>query len=586
MRFQHKILVAFLVLILVPTVILGVVSYHVSSTALKNKVGRETLQTLQAINKNLQMVTSEINSFSNYVLASQEVEDFLKYNQEQAIINFYSNRQSMAGMLFTQAKLDDLIIYSNKGQVYHFQKNIVPSIEEFQKTEYYDQIINEKGRPVWLSPVDNHLFDSGDNPFFIHGRVIRDVNTLENIGFLFMKIKIERLDDIFIDRGNRNSEEMIVNEEGKIIYHQNRAYIGKPIELSNTSRLFSTQEGTIIDNWKGKKSLVTYINGGLNNGSTNNFFLVSIKPWDAISTETKLIRQTTFVLVLVVLVFACFFNIFFLNRIVRFITEFHTKMKRVETGDLSTRMPSFAILELNHLANSFNEMVQKIVTLLQRIKTEQERKRKAEFQVLQNQINPHFLYNTLESINAIAVLNDQKDISKMTIHLGKLLRISINASDEVTVQDEVRHVLSYMEIQKVRFNSSFSFDVKVNKELYDQRILKLVLQPLIENVLIHAFDRKQKVGMIRITGGIDKDRGFFTIEDNGKGIPKDKLMAFYERNSDKLSSNKIGHGVMNVQERLRIYYGDRYGLMICSNKSFGTIIKLTFPLCMGEDDEI
>jgi two-component system sensor histidine kinase YesM len=586
MRFQHKILVAFLVFILVPTVILGVVSYHVSSTALKNKVGRETLQTLQAINKNLQMVTSEINSFSNYVLASQEVEDFLKYNQEQAIINFYSNRQSMAGLLFTQSKLDDLIIYSNKGQVYHFQKSIVPSIEEFQKTEYYDQIINEKGRPVWLSPVDNHLFVSGENPFFIHGRVIRDVNTLENIGFLFMKIKIERLDDIFIDRGNRNSEEMIVNEEGKIIYHQNRAYIGKPIELSNTSRLFSTKEGTIIDYWKGEKSLVTYINGGLNNGSTNNFFLVSIKPWDAISTETKLIRQTTFVLVLVVLVFACFFNIFFLNRIVRFITEFHTKMKRVETGDLSTRMSSFAILELNHLANSFNEMVQKIVTLLQRIKTEQERKRKAEFQVLQNQINPHFLYNTLESINAIAVLNDQKDISKMTIHLGKLLRISINASDEVTVQDEVRHVLSYMEIQKVRFNDSFSFEVKVDEELYDQRILKLVLQPLIENVLIHAFDRKQKVGMIRITGGIDKGRGFFTIEDNGKGIPKDKLMAFYERNLDKHSSNKIGHGVMNVQERLRIYYGDQYGLMICSNKSFGTIIKLTFPLCMGEDNEI
>ncbi|MFC6602609.1 sensor histidine kinase [Ectobacillus funiculus] len=457
MRFQQKVLIAFLVLILVPIIILGVVSYQVSSSALKEKVGKETLQTLKATNTNLQMVMSEVNSFSNYVIASQEVENFLRYNQEQSIVNFYSSGQSLAGLLYTQSRLDDLILYSTKGQVYHFRNNTIPSLKEFQQTEFYQKIVSEKGRAVWLSPVHNEIFTSGDTPFYIHGRAIRDPNTLEDIGYVVMKIKIERFDEIFANLYKDDSEEMIVDEAGRIIYHRNRDLIGKSMSLKNRSNILSGKDGTGIDYVDGKKSLVTYISGTLKDRDAPKYFLVSIKPWHTISSETQYIRQTTFGLVLIVLVFAVLFNLFFLNRIVSFITEFLNKMKRVEKGDLTARMSSFPFSELNHLAKSFNEMVEKTVVLLQRIKSEQELKRKAEFQVLQNQINPHFLYNTLESINSLAVLNDQQDISKMTIHLGKLLRISINASDEVSVQNEIRHVMSYMEIQRVRYNDGFTF---------------------------------------------------------------------------------------------------------------------------------
>lgn len=586
MRFQQKVLIAFLVLILVPISILGVVSYQVSSAALKEKVGKETLQTLKATNTNLQMVMSEVNSFSNYVIASQEVENFLRYNQEQSIVNFYSSGQSMAGLLYTQSRLDDLILYSTKGQVYHFRNSTIPSLKEFQQTELYQKIVSEKGRAVWLSPVHNEIFTSGDTPFYIHGRAIRDADTLEDIGYVIMKIKIERFDDIFMNLYKDDSEEMIVDEEGRIIYHRNRNLIGESMKLNNRSKILSGKDGTGIDYLDGEKSLVTYIAGTLKDRDATKYFLVSIKPWHTISNETQYIRQTTFGLVFMVLVFAVLFNLFFLNRIVSFITEFLNKMKRVEKGDLSARMSSFPFLELNHLAKSFNEMVEKTVVLLQRIKSEQELKRKAEFQVLQNQINPHFLYNTLESINSLAVLNDQKDISKMTIHLGKLLRISINASDEVSVQNEIRHVMSYMEIQKVRYNDRFTFEVSVNEELLHYRVLKLVLQPLVENILIHAFDRKQQDGVIRITGGIEKGKGYFYIEDNGKGISHNVLQLLNERNQGVQTSKQTSHGVMNVQNRLKLYYNEHFGLIICSKENEGTTIKLTFPLRKGEENEV
>jgi two-component system sensor histidine kinase YesM len=296
----------------------------------------------------------------------------------------------------------------------------------------------------------------------------------------------------------------------------------------------------------------------------------------------------TIVFVVVGVIFAILFNVLYLNKIVRFIREFQAKMKQVEHGDLSTRMSVFSFPELKKLATGFNQMVEKIVFLLEQIKHEQERKKKAEFQVLQNQINPHFLYNTLESINALAAMNGQKDISKLTFNLGKLLRISISADDEVNVQEEIRHVKSYMEIQKVRYDERFTFKVDVDERLHHHLILKLVLQPLVENILYHAFDREHEDALITIRGEMSGSQGCFYIEDNGKGIRTEVLEAFRECNQDVDTNRKdvIGHGVMNVHDRLRIYYGSGYGLMICSMEGEGTIMKLTFPLYKDEGRSI
>ncbi|MFC6602610.1 sensor histidine kinase [Ectobacillus funiculus] len=128
--------------------------------------------------------------------------------------------------------------------------------------------------------------------------------------------------------------------------------------------------------------------------------------------------------------------------------------------------------------------------------------------------------------------------------------------------------------------------VKVDEALFHYRVLKLVLQPLVENILIHAFDRKQRDAMIRITGGIEKGKGYFYIEDNGKGISPGVLQLLNERNQGVQTSKQTSHGVMNVQNRLKLYYSELFGLMICSTVNEGTTIKLTFPLRKGEEDEI
>ncbi|MFC0470925.1 sensor histidine kinase [Halalkalibacter kiskunsagensis] len=585
MKFQKKILMAFLLFILLPIFILGFVSFHVTSSTLKNKVGDETLQTLNAIDLNLSMVISEVNTLSNYITSSREVQDFIKHNDEQSLLDFYNHGQAIAGLLYGHSKLDDLVLYSATGQVYSFRRTVTPSFGQFQESEFYNGMVEAEGRPVWLSTVESDKFVKSENPLFSQGRVIKDINTLRDIGYLILDVKLDRFDEVFKGLQQQDSQEMIINHKGEIVYSINHQLIGETIELPTAMTL--SHSGTFIDDWDKEKSLLSFIPVTFNEYETSNFFLISIKPWSFITNETKVIRQVTIFLVLLVTVFAVCFKQLFLNKIIHFITEFQINMKQVEKGQLTTRMKALSVLELNHLAKGFNRMVEEISTLLSRIKNEQERKRKAEFKVLQNQINPHFLYNTLESINSMAVLHGSRDISKMTINLGKLLRISINTADKVMVSDEVRHVISYMEIQKVRYNERFTFEIEIDKQLEHYFILKLILQPLVENILIHAFDRNKEDGFIKIRGGVTNREGFFFIEDNGVGISNDVLATFNEFNrGSETSSQKIGCGVMNVQERLKLYYGERYGMMICSAENMQTTIKLTFPLSEGEQDDI
>ncbi|MDT8860762.1 sensor histidine kinase [Alkalihalobacillus sp. MEB130] len=586
MKFQNKILLAFLLLILLPIFILGLVSYHVTSTTLKDKVGEETVYTLESIGLNLQMVLSEVNTLSNYIISSREVQDFIKYNDEKSLLDFYNQGQAIAGLLYGQSKLNELVLYSEVGQVYSFQRTEIPSFQQFQKSEFFQLLKAEEGRPVWITTVDSHKFMENDKPIFSQGRLIKDLNTLNAIGYLILDVRLDRFDEVFQALQQDDSQTMIVNDRGEVVYHLSHEMIGETIALPQ--EMIVSQSGTFINHWEKEKSLISYIPITFNENEISSFYLVSVKPWSFITSETKFIRNITILLVIVVTVFAIFFKQLFLNNIIHFITEFQANMKQVEKGQLSTRMQTFAYRELNQLAKSFNRMVDEISILLNRVKDEQERKRKAEFKVLQNQINPHFLYNTLESINSMAVLHGSREISKMTINLGKLLRISINSDDRVRVSDEVRHAISYLEIQKIRFNERFTFEITCDKELEHHYILKLVLQPLVENTLKHGFDKNKLDGFINIRGGISNtNQGFLFIEDNGCGISKDVLAAFNESNKLRKTLNQsIGCGVMNVQERMKLYYGDRYGIMICSYENAGTIIKLTFPLSEGEHHDL
>lgn len=582
LRFQHKIIIAFLLFILLPIIILGFVSYKISSTTLQQKISNQTVQTLKAVDRNVVASVSQVNIFSDYVISSSEIQTFLDLdtNETKSLYDFYHGQQAIAGIMHGNSEIDDFILYSNRGNVIHLKNNQVPAFDTFYSSLFYQQILREKGRPVWLAPSENDLFHQDNRYLLTLGRAIKDINTLNDIGYLVMNIKLDLFDDIFKDIEQDQSYGLLVDKDGRILYSLNRGLIGEKLNFEGFSEIQSKGMGYFIDTWRDEKSLITYMPSSFNTGTDSQLLLISVKPWSTIASDIVHIRNTTWVIVALAILLAALFNVFYLKRIALFIQDLLKHMRLAGKGILNHQMTSHKLKELVAISQGYNNMTGRIQNLLVEVETEQERKREAQFKVLQQQINPHFLYNTLESINALAALNGQKDISRMTINLGKLLRISINGGFEVPVKDEIRHVISYLEIQKIRYDNRFSYEVEVEEELQSHFVLKLILQPLVENILNHAFGQND-IGVIKIRGTLSKGQGQFWIEDNGKGFNDQAMLKL--SSSEPTPQSSGGHGIRNVQERLRLYYGENYGLMICSHENHGTILKITFPI-KGDTD--
>lgn len=233
--------------------------------------------------------------------------------------------------------------------------------------------------------------------------------------------------------------------------------------------------------------------------------------------------------------------------------------------------------EINILNYRFMEMFGVIERLIQQIRIKEKQKRKKEFEVLQAQINPHFLYNTLESINWMAIENNQQKISKMSILLGSFLRLSLSEGKVViSVRDELQQLTSYMEIQRIRYSEKINFTIDAPYVVMEILMLKLLLQPLVENSILHGFDFRKGQGNIFVKVRKSGNKLVISIQDDGCGMPKETLALI---SSPQYVSC---HGLGNVKKRIELYYGDRYGIQIDSTNGKGTLIVLTLGADISE----
>lgn len=522
---------------------------------------------------------AEVNHFSDYIIASGDVQSFLTSSKEASIYDLYSKEQAIAGVMYANAEIHQFALYNTLEEKVYQSNNRVFQEETLFSQQLLQEMKKVKGEPVWQSPssVVSHPFQQNTALFFTHGRVVNDINTLDPLGYMVLLIRLDLFYQVFKQDSSVVSTELLINKEGEILYALDDQWIGKKLAVESLQQVQSGETGYLLEPWNGETQLITYMPSQLNLAGEEAVWLVSLRPWALLSNDITYIRNTTLGLALLALLAAIFFNLFYLRKTAGFVQALQDSMKQVEKGNLSVRMKTYNLKELNHLSLRFNQMVERLGHLIIQIKKEEEKSRTAEFKILQQQINPHFLYNTLESINALAAMSGQKEISKMTINLGRLLRISINGDYEVPVQREVSHVVSYIEIQKIRFNDSFSYELDIDESLSQKRVLKLILQPLVENILIHAFE-EQEGGLISISGKYADGKGYFQIKDNGKGISEANLEKILRKRAD---FEEKGHGLRSVHERLQLYYGKSYGMIICSSEQ-GTIIQLSFPVSRGE----
>ena len=375
-----------------------------------------------------------------------------------------------------------------------------------------------------------------------------------------------------INGTNENSARLVSAEK----YLQNlQKYIDR---ISENLRVGNKYEENMLI-WENDVQIVT----ALLSDTLNQYIFYEIRDMQLASERLqyngRIIISASIIAAILVLGIIIIFSYYISNSITKPIYEVSEVTRQVADGDLSVRTNIEYGDEVKKLGDALNQMIDKIEGLLDQVTIEQTRLRHAELELLQAQINPHFLYNTLDTIVWLAEAGEQQKVIKMVGSLSKFFRTSLNqGKDNISIGEELQHARSYLEIQQVRYQDILSYEIDVSDNLYTNLIPKITIQPLIENALYHGIKNKRGRGCIRITSE-ETESGFdIIVKDDGIGMPKERLEQIRERISNESPESDEIFGLYNVNERIRLRFGNEYGLRIHSEYGLGTEIRVHLPI--------
>jgi sensor histidine kinase YesM len=577
--------------------ILGTVVYTVSQQLIEKNYGDQTEITLKAIGRNINYMFKEANYFSDFWMVKESIQsiyktlDEVRPNEEYVSYSDINTFDTiLRSTILTYSPVQSVTIYSTNSKSFSAGRtsgNTIPWPALTQSLAF-SKISQLNGVPLWIGPSEYKEFP-GNRRDFYQARIVKDFWTMDNRGYMLLRFRFSELDPIFstYNQNKDNSKRyLIINKSGLVLYDNKEGLEGiNLLELLPNKLDLNDQNRSFKADFQNQQSLITLYHLNLNEMGVQDWSVVSITSWQSVAGEIETMMKWVAGITFICLFCALVFNLVFVRRIILFILTIVSSMKKVERGDLATRVETSGQDETTVLAKGFNSLVARIEDLLLEVKLQQDRKNKAELMLLQAQIKPHFLFNTLESINVLAIQNQGKKVSQMVHRLGSLLRIGIDGNEEISIKQELEHLKSYLEIQKFRFEDQFHYEIEVPEKLLDFYILKLTLQPLVENSIQHGFDTLACMGFVSIKAIDEGECIGIYISDNGTGISSEKLAKFHykmelETPFDEIrgfNEERRGLGVNNVADRIRIQYGARYGLFICSQEDEGTIMKIVIP---------
>ncbi|MBD2870864.1 sensor histidine kinase [Paenibacillus sp. IB182493] len=413
---------------------------------------------------------------------------------------------------------------------------------------------------------------------------------------LLVDINFKKIDELSsrISLGKRGYVYIIDEGAGNIVYHPQQQLIYMGLRNESVEKALTSSD-SYIDESAGVKRLNT-VQSVVNIG----WKVVGVSYLDEIMTTREEVNRYMVQVVVVVLVMAFLISMLLAAVLSRPIRRMGKTMKAVERGDFDVELPMKGPLEVVQLSSRFNLMLDKIRQLMRQIIVEQESKRKYELEALQAQINPHFLYNTLNSVVRMVGMSKNEDVITMITSLSKLFRISLSkGKTTITVREELEHARHYLTIQQMRFKKKFDFAIEAEEEALPCFTLKLVLQPLIENAIVHGIEYMVDEGMIRVKAYVRDGLLALEVADNGVGMSPQKLQGMLveleagigaeasgpDGGSGSGSNSGSGVAVRNVHARIRLYYGAQYGLSYESEQEEGTTVRVLMPVMRQSAEE-
>lgn len=542
---------------------------------------RFTNSTEEMVLKNNKSILEQVNlNLDSYLRKMMKISDTIYYRAIKKTDLSDENIDKEMDLIY-EANKDYLIsisLFSDYGEViasYPLQQlknNIDP-----RESEWFQSAISKRENLHFSTPHVQNLFYDPNYKYTWVVSLSRAVEITEsgriNGGVLLVDMNFSGIEQICknVDMG-KNGYVYLIDRDGEIIYHPRQQLIYSDLIKENNYEAAKYEDGNHVEKFEGDKRLVTVKTVGY-----TGWKIVAISPMTDITADYYEIR----VFAIFMMFFAIFtlisINMFVSSRIANPIKELEKSVNEFENGVVNLNISESGSYEIQHLGKAIKSMVKQMNMLMENIMNEQEAKRKSELNALQAQINPHFLYNTLDSIIWMIENENYDGAIVMVTALARFFRISLSKGKNViTVKDELEHARYYLTIQNIRYKNKFTYDIKAEEEVLNLTSIKLIIQPLIENAIYHGMEYMSGDGDILVQAYLKNDELYIDIIDNGLGMPQevaDKLLT----NENGVQKKGSGIGLRNVHERIKLYFGDSYGLEIYSEPNEGTTIRIHMP---------
>ena len=584
LKLQQKIIIATILCIIFSTGFLGFFAYKLSTGIIERNAYKQTNETIQSsakyMDEKMKSVLVDVNSMlinENFKNAVIKVAIDGTFNES---VEFSKVERIISQLRVTNRLIDSVYVVTPRIIFYDTTKLLI-SKEAIIKTSIYQRFKKNRliswglvGEAGWLNERESVI------PILISMSVGPEVAVSIEPANVFVIVHLKEynlIQELSELRNRFAAETYLVTPEGRIITHSYEARYQEIFKDQKVMDNFSQEDSKFFySHIKGEKILINY--AAL---SVNGWRIVTVTPVEQLLGDVRYIQWLTLIAGILCTGFVIYVSIIISKTITKPLSKLQSIMGRIQNREFSARFEPKYDDEVGELGKSFNIMLDEIDLLISQLQDEQEKfqteqklKQIAELKALQSQINPHFLYNTLDSIYWKALTGGNEQVAEMVISLAEFFRLGLNkGKEEILIEQELRHVERYLFLQKSIYDGKFKYELTIDPLVSNYLILKFILQPLAENSLLHGFSEIKQDGMIQISAQKEENYIRLEVKDNGKGFDIGKI----EQALQDEHSNKGGYALTNIHRRLKLRYGNEYRLEMSSEPYRETRISIWIP---------
>jgi len=575
---RKKLLFLYTPLVIVPMIVMTAISFRIYSNEMNDNMVRYVKQSVYQINLHIDTYTEELERlsllpyFHNDIIRAMEspsdkTNSFEYYNEYKIIDRLFA-----AVMTNPREDLLQVYLYKMDGRMFFTSRAAVNLKQNYdwQRSRWFRSALENNGRVGFVgNSTEDVPIAKPPNRMFSVTRLVKSENG-KVLGAMLIDVNFNGLASLLEHvRLGQRSNVLVFDENRKLLYAKNELYV----DALNASDLGTPSDVISIDGQS------YYIGSELS--SKTQWRTVVIVPFDELNQSVELVQKIMLGLLIVFVGAMAGLTLWVSSGITKPIMALRRLMRHMEMGNYKVRFQSKYSDEVGDLGRTFNRMSEKIDELVNQVYGFRLRQKEAELNNLKLQIRPHFIYNTLESMRALAEIKDNHEIAEISASLGAMLRYSVKTQNElVLIEKEIEQIRHYLTIQRICMDNAIDYAIDIDDDVRRLYTLPLLLQPIVENAVQHGLFGK-KGGFVRITGEAVGEELVFRVEDNGRGLSPERLDAINRilrsAGTEETETRQVGIGLINVNTRIQLMFGDDYGIRFESEPNVGTTVTVRVP---------